>query len=151
MKEIKLLRSMWSPKVRRETDLIVPQITLSEKGNSLNNDFWAFKVTFAFRNALDIKYEERKKDKEPYLIWTQGPFLNFKEADLIHSQDESRALQVQVATPVVWDFEKNEMYQGRVSYIEYVITNELFSKVNEQVCTQMQFLELLIKGNLTKS
>lgn len=81
------------------------------------------------------------------MIWTQGPFLNFKEADLIHSQDESRALQVQFATPVAWDSEKNEMYQGHVDYIEYIITNQLFTKVNEQVCTQMQFLQLLIKGN----
>lgn len=138
---------MWASKVKRKTDLIVPQVTHLGKDHSLNNDFWAFKVTFAFRNALDIKYEERKKEKKPYMIWTQWPFLNFKEADLIHSQDESRALQVQFATPVAWDSEKNEMYQGHVDYIEYIITNQLFTKVNEQVCTQMQFLQLLIKGN----
>lgn len=138
---------MWASKVKRKTDLIVPQVTHLGKDHSLNNHFWTFKVAFEFRNALDIKYEERKKEKKPYMIWTQGPFLNFKEADLIHSQDESRALQVQFATPVAWDSEKNEMYQGHVDYIEYIITNQLFTKVNEQVCTQMQFLQLLIKGN----
>ena len=147
MNELKLLRSMWASKVKRKTDLIVPQVTHLGKDHSLNNHIWTFKVAFEFRNALDIKYEERKKEKKPYMIWTQGPFLNFKEADLIHSQDESRALQVQFATPVAWDSEKNEMYQGHVDYIEYIITNQLFTKVNEQVCTQMQFLQLLIKGN----
>ena len=103
MKELEHLRSMWAEKVKRKTDLIVPEITHIGQDNSLNNDFWAFKVTFAFRSALDIKYEERKKDKKPYMIWTQGPFLNFKEAGLVHSQDGSRALQVQFATPIAWD------------------------------------------------
>lgn len=114
MKELEHLRAMWATKVKREIKLIVPEVTHTGQDNSLNNDFWIFKVPFAFRNALDIKYEERKKEKKPYMVWTQGPLLNFKEADLIHSHCGSRAVQVQFATPVSWDSEKDEMYQGRV-------------------------------------
>ena len=81
------------------------------------------------------------------MIWTQGPFLNFKEADLIHSNCGNRTLQIQLATPVSWDSEKNEMFQGRVYYAEYTTANQIFSKVDEKNCTQMQFLELLISGS----
>ena len=60
MKELDQLKTMWAPKVKRITTLIVPEITHNGNDYSLNNDSWIFKVPFAFRNALDIKYEERK-------------------------------------------------------------------------------------------
>lgn len=146
MNELEHLKSMWVAKVRRKTDLIVPHITYNEQQGSLNNDSWAFKVHYAFRDALDIKYEERKKNKNLYMVWTQGPFLSFKDGDTIHSRDGSRAVQVLSAIPMVWNSAKNEMGEGRVIYLEYSVSDNIFSKLNERTCTQMQFLQLLIYG-----
>lgn len=147
MNELNHLRSMWAANVKRRTELIVPQITYDGQENSLNNDSWAFKVHYSFRDALDIKYEERKKDKKPYMIWTQGPILSFKEGDLIHSKDGHRAVQVRCATQMGWDSERAEMYQGSVSYSEFIVSGNSVSKLNkDESCTQMQFLQLLISG-----
>ena len=146
MNELEHLRSMWAAKVKRKTELIVPQVTYIGRGGSLNNDAWAFKVPYAFRDALDIKYEERKKDKKPYMVWTQGPLLSFNEGDLLRSKDGLRAVQIRISNPMGWDSTKNEMYQGSVVYSDYAVSNKLFSKFNQDTCTQMQFLELLIRG-----
>ncbi|MDI1300138.1 hypothetical protein [Methylotenera sp.] len=147
MDELEHLKSMWAVKAKRKTDLIVPKITHQNGENSLNNDFWAFKVPYAFRAALDIKYEERKKDKKSYLVWTQGAILAFKNGDSIHSRDGSRTVQVNLANPMGWDAEKKEMYQGGVAYTEYAASDNSFTKQGEHSCTQMQFLELLIHGS----
>lgn len=109
MEELEYLRSMWAEQTKRRGELIVRQVTHDGQESSLNNDSWAFKVPYAFRDALDIAYEERKKDKKPYMVWTQGPILRFKEGDLIHSKDGCRAVQVTSALPVVWDPAKKEM------------------------------------------
>ena len=146
MNELEHLRSMWAAKIRRTTQLIVPQVTYDGREGSLNNDSWVFKVHFSFRSALDIKFEERKKDKKPYMVWTQGPLLSFKEGDLVHSKDGFRAVQIQSARQMGWDPEKEEMYQGSVDYSDYALSGSSFSKLNEHSCTQMQFLQLLIFG-----
>ncbi len=124
----------------------MPRVTYDGKEGSLDNESWAFKVTYAFRDALDIKYEERKKDKKPYMVWTQGPLLRFKDGDLIHSKDGCRSVQVQFAQPMGWDSAKNEMYQGSIVYCDYVTRGNSMSKLNDHSCTQMQFLHLLIHG-----
>ncbi|MGL4767464.1 MAG: hypothetical protein ACRCV6_05230 [Formosimonas sp.] len=121
MNELDYLRSMWAAKVKRGTKLIVPKITYIKQNGSLNNNEWAFNVPYAFRDSLDIKYEERKKDKKPYMIWTQGTVLNFKEGDFLQSKDFTRALQVQFSSPMGWDSSKGEMYQGSVLYLEYAL------------------------------
>ena len=144
MKELDHLRSMWGPNIQRSTVLIVPFVTYDNSENSLNNDSWAFKVPYAFRDALDIRYDERKKDKKPYMVWTQGPCLRFKEGDLIHSRNGDRALQIQFASSMGWDVSNNEMYQGSVDYVEY---DSSYTKLGQRVCSQMEFLELLIRGN----
>ena len=137
---------MWGPKVKRKTDLIVPQVTYEDGQGSLNNDSWAFKVTYVFRDALDIKYEERKKNKEPYMVWTQGPILSFKDGDMIHSKDGNRSIQVRFANQMGWDATKEEMSPGSVVYSEYAVSGNSHSKLGEHTCTQMQFLQLLIHG-----
>ena len=146
MNELEHLRSMWAAKAKRKTELIVPQVTYDGQEKSLNNDSWVFKVPYSFRDALDIKYEERKRDKKPYMVWTQGPLLSFKEGDLIRSKDERRAVQVRFATQMGWDSGKAEMYQGSVVYSDFAVSGNSFSKLNENSCTQMQFLQLLIFG-----
>jgi len=146
MNEFNLLKSMWGPKIRRKTELIVPQVTYENAVGSLNNESWSFRVPYAFREALDIKYEERKKNKKPYMVWTQGPILSFKEGDLIHSKDGKRSVQVMFANQMGWDTGKDEMYQGNVVYTEYEASGGKLSKIGEHTCTQMQFLQLMIVG-----
>ena len=146
MSEFELLKSMWASKVKRKTDLIVPQITYSGGLGSLNNDYWIFSIPFAFRAALDIKHEQRMKNKKAYMVWTQGPIISFKEGDLIHSQDKSRALQIKEAKAISWDVVNNEMSQGYLLFDEYKLNNAVVIEVKQNKCTQMQFLELLIYG-----
>ena len=146
MNELDHLKSMWGSKVKRNTDLIVPKVTYIDGQGSLNNDSWAFKVAYAFRDALDIKYEVRKKNKKSYMVWTQGPNLSFKEGDLIHSKDGSRSVQIRFANQLGWDVTKEEMYPGSVVYSEFSVSGNSTSKPSELTCTQMQFLQLLIHG-----
>lgn len=101
---------------------------------------------FGFRDALDIKYEERRRNKKPYMIWTQGPILSFKEGDMIHSGDKKRTLQVRYANQMGWDESKSEMNQGSVFYSAYTTSNNEIAKIGDHTCTQMQFLQLLIAG-----
>lgn len=146
MRELELLRSMWGQKIRRKLELIVPEVTYSGTEGSLNNEFWAFKVPYAFRDALDIKYEERKRNKQSYMVWTQGPLLRFRAGDLMHSKDNSRGVQVNLATPIIWDTKEDAMFEGSVTYLEYSTVVSSYGKVQTKACTQMQFLELLIHG-----
>jgi hypothetical protein len=146
MKELNHLKSMWGEKVRRRTDLIVPEVTYKDGQGSLNNEYWAFSVPYAFRDALDIRFEERKKNRQSYMTWTQGPILSFKEGDFFHSADGKRAVQVRFAHQMGWDASKGEMYQGSVVYSDYSVSGNSLSKRSEHTCTQMQFLQLLISG-----
>ncbi len=146
MGELELLKSMWASKVKRKTDLIVPQIICSGGLRSLSNNSWVFSIPFAFRAALDIKHEQRMKNKKAYMVWTQGPFLSFKEGDLIHSQDKLRALQIKEAKPIFWDVVSNEMNQGYLLFDECKLNNDVVFEVKQYTCTQMQFLELIIYG-----
>ena len=81
MGELELLKSMWAHKVKRNTKLIVSEVTYDQGKGHLNNDHWHFQVPYAFLDALDLKYEQRMKNKKPYMVWTQGPLLRFKDGD----------------------------------------------------------------------
>lgn len=146
MKELDLLRSMWSHKIKRKTDLIVSKITYSGTTGSFNNESWAFQVPYAFRDALDIKYEQRMKDKKPYMIWTQGPILNFKDGDVLTDKNNKKAVQVLFANRMGWDTTNNIMYEGNVVYDTFTISNGEYIKGEQKTCSQMQFLSLLICG-----
>ena len=144
MNELEHLKSMWCEKVKRSTKLIVPDVTYENMVGSLNNAHWAFKVPYAFREALDIKYEQRIKGKESHKIWTQGPILGFKEGDLLHSKNSTKAVQVQFANPMGWDKQNNEMFQGSVYYTEYKISDSKYTETQRKTSNQMLFLQLLI-------
>jgi len=139
---------MWASKIKRKTNLIVPKVSYQGMNGSLNNENWSFKVTYAFRDALDIKYEQRTKDRKPYMLWTQGPILNFKEGDLIISQNCDKSVQVTFASPMGWDSAKNEMYEGSVTYDQYSVKNGEYIKLGEYISTQMNFLQLLIYNKI---
>lgn len=154
MNELEIIKSLWPKKgidgkiikKNREISLIVPEISYFGQDGSLNNDSWAFRVGYAFRDALDIKYEERKINKEPYMVWTQGPCLDFKEGDILHAKDGNRTVQVLSAKQMEFDSEKDEFYRGLVVYSEYEVSGNSFTKIEDRACTQMQFLQLLIDG-----
>ena len=146
MKELDHLKSMWSHKIKRKTDLIVSKITYSGNTGSLNNESWAYQVPFAFRDALDIKYEQRMKDKKPYMIWTQGPILNFKDGDVLTDKNNKKAVQVLFANRMGWDTTSNKMYEGNVVYDTFKITSGEYIKGEQKTCSQMQFLSLLVCG-----
>lgn len=145
MSELEQLRAMWTPKFKRVTNLIV-RLSYDGSEGSLKNESWAFNVPYAFRDALDIKYEQRMKKLEPFWVWTQGPLLSFTKGDLINSRDGFRAVQIESASQMEWNYSKNEMDQGTVVYTEYSITSGRYIKLMVHTCTQMQFLQLLIHG-----
>ncbi len=148
MNELEQLKSMWAHKVKRLTKLIVPDVTYINGKGSLNNAHWKFVVPYAFRDALDLKYEKRMKNKEPHMVWTQGVILRFKDGDTISSRCGTSLVQVKYANPMGWDVSKDEMYEGSVLYEEFGHTEECNQSLGERNITQMKFLELLIYGEI---
>lgn len=116
--EMSLLRSMWRKRVRRKTKLIVDGVNYSSESatGSMENSHWKYSAGYGFREALDISYDERKKNKKAYMVWTQGPFLNFKSGDLLRSNDKSHVIQVRQATPMSWNNQSGQMNLGEVLY-----------------------------------
>ena len=41
-------------------------------------------VKECYRNELDIKFTERKKNKQSFWEWTQGPYFSFAEGHLFY-------------------------------------------------------------------
>ncbi|WP_271273801.1 BRCT domain-containing protein [Aliamphritea hakodatensis] len=142
------LKLLWKDRSQRSTTLLVSKISYSGSQGSLHTDEWAFPVPYAMREALDIQYDTRTKDKKAYQVWTQGPIISFKEGDIIFSGDKKTCIQVKFANRMGWDKDKDEMYQGSVTYDTYSVSNmgtmtPITSSTNT---TQMQFLEYLIRG-----
>lgn len=125
----------------KSVPFVVPAVTWDSvtQTGSLNNEHWAFNVGYGFREALDLKFMERVRNKNKVYRWSQGPIIAFKEGDLIRSKDNKRSVQVQFANPMGWDADKNDMYYGSVTYLE---SNSLETKI----LSQIDFLNLLITG-----
>lgn len=147
--ELEHLRSMWTPPVRRSRNLFVP---IKDDGTGIIlNQHWAFEVPFAFREALDIRYEQQQVDKQAVWMWTQGPFISFRLGDSFASRDGKRYLQVELASPMNWNSVSEEMNLGAIVAAEYRVAGGKYSKHRSIQCSQMDFLELLISGKLPKS
>lgn len=144
--EIELLQSLWKQPIRRSTKLIVPEVTFDLTDGCLNNESWLFKVPYAFRDQLDIKFEQRIKDKKPYMVWTQGPILNFRLGDTFNSADGLYALQVESVSPMEWDSNLREMSLGSVIFKKYSIDGAKHNLKETLNLNQMEFLDLLING-----
>lgn len=113
----------------------------------MNNEHWDYQVSYAFRDSLDISYSERVKNKKPYFIWTQGPFICFNEGDTFYSDKGLRPIQVQSSMPMQWDDQKSIMILGEVVYaffedVSFAALDFPSIKVN-----QMTFLGVLM-GNV---
>jgi hypothetical protein len=158
--ELEYLCSLWEKankqetgepycKVSRAIKLIVPEVTYypKEMAGSLNNDHWAYDVSYAFRDALDIKFEQRMKNKKPYMVWTQGPLINFTKGDWIHSKCGQKSLQVQFSSGMGWDPTILQMYNGIVNFDRFNKKDGSWIKTSSESLDQMEFLEMLIMGD----
>lgn len=52
-------------------------------------DGWFMAIKDSFKMELDIKLTERKKNKQSYYEWTQGPYYCFSEGQLIYDAREA--------------------------------------------------------------
>lgn len=148
--EIKLIKSIINKRItlqktsfeRLQSPLIVPKVSYfpEKQQGCLNNQYWKYRVGYAFRDALDLKYQQRVEKKNKVYVWTQGPLIAFKEGDYLQPANDGPTLQVKFATPMGWDIEKNAMYEGSVTYINC-------DDRSQHLCTQLQFLAKLIYGN----
>ncbi|EMV2053380.1 TPA: hypothetical protein KDY48_002164 [Vibrio parahaemolyticus] len=129
----------------KNVPFVVPSVTWdsTNRVGSLNNEHWYFKVGYAFREALDLIFMERTRDKRKVNLWTQGCILSFQEGDLINSKDGKRYVQVKYASPMGWDEAKQEMFYGSVTFID-VDSSTGISETKS--LTQLDFLKLLIEG-----
>ncbi|WED23054.1 hypothetical protein L3Q72_06575 [Vibrio sp. JC009] len=130
---------------RLKEHLVVPEVSYDRKTmtGDLNNSHWKFKVGYAFRDALDLMYQQRVENKKNVQVWTQGPIIAFKEGDTFESRT-GVSLQVKNAAPMGWDEVKNEMYYGLVRYQAYAPLLRSYS--DTYTCNQLEFLDILI-GN----
>ncbi len=89
-------------------------------------------VKECYRNELDIKYTERKKNKQSFFEWTQGPYFSFAEGHLfiippkLTKKDRwgeaikaiKIACKITSATPTILDKNKN-LVEGMVNFTIY--------------------------------
>ncbi|MCW3171403.1 hypothetical protein [Shewanella subflava] len=145
MKEIDLIQKIGSKRrATRSVDLIA-----KIKMDHLDTNHWVYPIGYGFRDAIDIRYDERVKDKKKYMVWTQGPIISFKEGDFICSGCKCFALQVEFAQPMGWNVEKDLMYLGNVVFKFFKQKAGKFALYSKYECDQVGFLALLINGNLT--
>ncbi|WP_350603837.1 hypothetical protein [Pseudoalteromonas sp. SMN1298-MNA-CIBAN-0114] len=149
---LKHLKTMWptgdKTKIKREL-AAYPSVYYNSalSQGTLNNEHWYFSVPFTFRDALDIKYEQRIKDKEGTMVWTQGPILKFKMGDNFPAKNNNTTIQVQFSDQMGWDKDKNEMHLGSVVFDLFEFINKKYIYKQRYQCNQMEFLELLINGD----
>ncbi|EMK3507609.1 hypothetical protein V8094_000031 [Vibrio parahaemolyticus] len=127
----------------KKVPFVVPKVTWDKvkQAGSLNNEHWQFNVGYGFREALDLIYMERVRNKKKVHLWTQGCIISFKEGDLLTSQDGSRSVQVKYASPMGWDETKNEMYYGNVTFTDF---DHLKETSETKSINQLDFLKILI-------
>ncbi len=95
---------------------------------------WYMAVKECYRNELDIKYTERKKHKQSFFEWTQGPYFSFAEGHMFYDtpkaykkwgeaiNDIKIACKIVSATPTICDknrvssFSEDE-FKGQYSVI----------------------------------
>jgi hypothetical protein len=134
---------------KRSTDLIA----IFEDGFAVN---WFMAVRECFKDKLDIKLTERKKDKISYLQWTQGPYFSFSEGHtfydtkLAYSNWVLAVSNTKIAYQVM-EAKRNEpsMPDGYVKFVVFkpnVNRDRLIPFVGYKV-TQNEFVNLLKYGD----
>lgn len=127
----------------KNVPFVVPFVTWDSENQigSLNNEHWVFNVGYEFREALDLIFMKRVRNKQTVYRWSQGPIIAFKEGDLIRTKDNKRSVQVRFSNPMGWDTNKDEMYYGSVSYLES-------DSLEIKILSQIDFLNFLITGKV---
>jgi len=127
-------------------------------------DGWFMAVKECYRNELDIEYSERKKDKESFFEWTQGPYFSFAEGHLFYDTPKAYekgkkwgqaikaikiACKITSATPTILDKNKN-LVQGMVNFTIYKPDQKCASliAVQDYGLSQEEFVNFLKTGVL---
>jgi len=141
---------------KRQTQLIANFVNGYAKG-------WFMAVKECYRNELDIKLTERKKDKQSYLEWTQGPYFSFAEGQLFYDTPQAykkrkwgqalkvikKACKITSATPTILDRNKN-LVEGTVNFTMYKPDKQNMSliTVRDYKVSQREFVDFLKTGQL---
>ncbi len=124
-------------------------------------DGWYMAVKECYRNELDIKYTERKRNKQSFWEWTQGPYFSFAEGHLFYDTPKAYgkwedaikyikiACQITSATPTILDRNKN-FVEGIVNLTIYKPDEKLTSlkAVKNYKLSQTEFVNFLKTGVL---
>ena len=124
-------------------------------------DGWFMAVKECYRNQLDIKFTERKKDNKSYFEWTQGPYYSFAEGHLFYDTPKAYkkwdqaikairiACKITSATSTVLDKNKN-LLEGVVNFTIYEPDKEFNSLMaaKEYKLSQKEFVNFLKTGHL---
>lgn len=136
-------------RANKSTELIVPSVEYcpTTRTGNLNNANWEFEVPYAFRDALGLSLDQRFKGKKPYMVWTQGPYIYFKEGDTLSSKLGSVSLTVQMSTPMSRLRGSNSIDFGVVEFKIYKLTSDGKHRYHAiKTMDQYEFLEALIYG-----
>jgi hypothetical protein len=107
---------------REDGDTIATTLKREQRSETLIARFvkgfaagWRMAVPEVFKEALDISYTSKMRNKREYYTWTQGVFFNFKQGDILYDSPEayeawnspsdkiSLMVQVEMAYPVAYD------------------------------------------------
>jgi len=124
---------------------------------------WDMAVKECYRNELDIKYTERKRNKRSFWEWTQGPYFSFAEGHLFYNtpkayrkweeaiRDIKIVCVITAATPTILDRNKN-LVEGIVNFTIYKPDEKLTSlkAVKNYKLSQTEFVNFLKTGVLNK-
>lgn len=126
-------------------------------------DGWYMAVKECYRNELDIKYTERKKHKQSFFEWTQGPYFSFAEGHIFYDTPKAYkkweqaikaikiACKITSAKPTSLDKNK-KLVEGMVKFIIYKPNEECTSliAVQDYKLSQKEFVNFLKTGVLNK-
>jgi hypothetical protein len=122
---------------------------------------WFMAVKECYRNELDIKFTERKKDNKSYSEWTQGPYYSFAEGHLFYDTPKAYkkwkqaikaikiACKITSASPTILNRNKN-LVEGVVDFTIYKPDKECESlkAVRDYKLSQREFVNFLKTGQL---
>ncbi|HLD19165.1 MAG TPA: hypothetical protein VJB90_04085 [Candidatus Nanoarchaeia archaeon] len=124
---------------------------------------WHMAVKECYRNELDIKYTERKKHKQSFFEWTQGPYFSFAEGHVFYDTTKAYkkwgkaikaikiACKIVSATPTMLDKNK-KLVEGMVVFTIYKPDAKLTSlkAVKDYKLSQTKFVNFLKTGLLNE-
>lgn len=148
-------------RVRRSLDLIIDGcggLDVDDAG-WWNTGGWAYAVPLAFRDALDIRYIERKARGVSMMRWTQGPLIGFAQGDVLHRNDGAGCVQVTRAFAMGLEGIEDEsgrlvarrVLPGEVHARRYEVRDGRWAPVAGWSGSQWEFLDALITGEWSRT